>query len=215
VAQVDVVLVDDHPLFLRGLETLLPQLSEGRLRVVGTTGDASAAGAMAHHLLPDVVVVDLMMPEPGGLRAIAAVRRTVPQCRVLALSGTDDPDLAVAALEAGAHGYLPKSADAESLVPPILALASGWSVVPEETLRQVVGTRRRPGPTADLGGADRLLWRRLAEGRSTAQLAAELHVSERTAKRMTAVLLRRLGVQTRVEAAALAGREGLLGQPPG
>jgi DNA-binding NarL/FixJ family response regulator len=96
-----------------------------------------------------------------------------------------------------------------------MALAAGWSVVPGETLQQLVGDRRRQGPVPDLGGADRLLWRRLAEGRSTAQLAAELHVSERTAKRMTAVLLRRLGVQTRMEAAALAGKEGLLGRPPG
>ncbi|GAB2686424.1 response regulator [Thalassiella azotivora] len=209
---VRVVVVDDHPLFVRGLVTLLPEVSGGRVQVVATTADASAAGALAHRHLPHLVAVDLLMPEPGGLRAIAAVRRTEPRCRVVALSGTDDLDLATAALEAGAHGFLPKSVEPEDLVAPLLAAAGGWAVLPPALLRRVSRVGARPQPPG-VGGAERHLWRRIAEGRTTAQVAAELHVSERTAKRMTATLLRTLGVANRAEAAELAGRVGLLQRP--
>jgi DNA-binding NarL/FixJ family response regulator len=135
---VDVVVIDDHPLFSRGLTLLLPPVSGGRVRVVGTTDDASAGAALVRRHHADVAIVDLHMPPPGGVRAIAAIRR------------------------------------AERL-------------------------------TSD----DRRLWRLVAAGTSTVDIATTLHVSERTVKRLVAGLLRQLGVATRVEAAALAGRVGL------
>jgi DNA-binding NarL/FixJ family response regulator len=115
---VDVVLVDDHPLFSRGLALLLPGVSDGRVRVVGTTDDASAAAALVRRHHADVAVVDLHMPPPGGTRAIAAIRRTDPLVRVVALSGMAEPEDAIEALRAGAAGYLPKTADPETLVRP-------------------------------------------------------------------------------------------------
>lgn len=121
-------------------------------------------------------------------------------------------DLACAALEAGAQGFLPKGAAPEDLVDPLLAAATGWSVVPADVLAALTLDRRHVGLDRDVGGAERHLWRRIAEGRSTAQIAAELHVSERTGKRMSAALLRTLGVATRAEAAALAGRAGIVDQ---
>jgi DNA-binding NarL/FixJ family response regulator len=207
---VRLVVVDDHPLFVQGLALLLPQVSGGRIQVVASTRDASAAGALVRRMLPDLALVDLVMPEPGGLRAIAAIRRTEPGVRIAALSGSDDDDLARAALEAGAEAFLPKASDPQDLVAPLLAVVHGWSVVPSRLLRRVTGSRTDPAVLRELGGSERHLWRRLAQGRSTLQVAEELHVSERTAKRMTASLLRRLGVETRSEAAELAGRIGLL-----
>lgn len=207
------LVVDDHPLFARGLELLLPQASGGRVSVVGWTADARMAGSDARSRLPDLALVDLMMPEPGGLRAIAAIRRSTPACRVVAMSGSDDPDLAVAALEAGAEAFLPKSTEPEAVLTPLLAVLDGWSVVPAALLHRLTSARGDPALLRTLGGADRHLWRRLAEGRSTTQIATELHVSERSVKRMTAALLRRLGVSTRMEAATLAGQVGLLADP--
>jgi two-component system, NarL family, nitrate/nitrite response regulator NarL len=205
-----VVLVDDHELFSRGLEVLLPQVSQGAIEPVGRTTDASAAAGLVRRLLPDLAVVDLLMPEPGGLRAIAAIRRTEPGTRVIALSGTDDLDLASASLEAGADSYLPKGCTPESLVAPLLAVAQGWSVLPGDLVHRMSSHHRTSSPLRDLGGEERRLWRLLATGRTTVQIAAELHVSERTVKRMTAALLRRLHVGSRAEAAALAGTVGLL-----
>jgi DNA-binding NarL/FixJ family response regulator len=213
---VDVVLVDDHPLFSRGLALLLPGVSEGQVRVVATTDDASAAAAMVRRHHADVAVVDLHMPPPGGTRAIAAIRRADPMVRVVALSGLAEADAALEALRAGAVGFLPKTADPESLVRPLLAVLDGWSVLPEDLLRLLL---EQSAPTGEQGVTDRLtaderrLWRLVADGTPTVDIATTLHVSERTAKRLVASLLRSLGVSTRVEAAALAGRVHLGGTP--
>ncbi|MGY1594005.1 response regulator [Geodermatophilus sp. SYSU D00708] len=209
---VDVVLVDDHPLFSRGLALLLPGVSDGRVRVVGTTDDASAAAALVRRHHADVAVVDLHMPPPGGTRAIAAILRTDPMVRVVALSGMAETEDAIEALRAGAAGYLPKTADPEHLVRPLLAVLDGWSVVPDDLLRRLLDDAT---PTGEQGIAERLtaderrLWRLVADGAPTVEIATTLHVSERTAKRLVAALLRSLGVATRVEAAALAGRVNL------
>jgi DNA-binding NarL/FixJ family response regulator len=209
---VDVVVIDDHPLFSRGLALLLPPVSDGRVRVVGTTDDASAAAALVRRHHADVAVVDLHMPPPGGVRAIGAIRRADPMVRVVALSGLAEPDAALEALRAGAAGFLPKTASPETLVRPLLAVLDGWSVIPEPLLRQLL---EHSAPTADEGVAatlssdDRRLWRLVAAGTSTVDIATTLHVSERTVKRLVANLLRQLKVSTRVEAAALAGRVGL------
>jgi two-component system nitrate/nitrite response regulator NarL len=209
---VDVLVIDDHPLFSRGLSLLLPGLSGGRVRVVGTTEDASAAAALVRRHHADVAIVDLHMPPPGGTRAIAAIRRADPLVRVVALSGLGEADAALEALRAGAAAFLPKTADPELLVRPLLAVLDGWSVLPEALLRQLLAEAK---PDGDQGIAQRLtaderrLWRLIADGASTVDIATTLHVSERTTKRLVAHLLRRLDVATRVEAAALAGRVGL------
>jgi two-component system nitrate/nitrite response regulator NarL len=209
---VDVIVVDDHPLFTRGLTLLLPEVSGGRVRVVGTTEDASAAAALVQRSRADVAVVDVQMPPPGGTRGIAAIRRVEPTVRVVAISGLADADAAVEALRAGASSFLPKTADPESLVGPLLAVLDGWSVLPEPLLRRLLD-RAAPGEgegiAGELSADERRLWRLIAAGAGTVDIATTLHVSERTAKRLVAHLLRRLRVSTRVEAAALAGRVGL------
>jgi DNA-binding NarL/FixJ family response regulator len=209
---VELIVVDDHPLFTRGLSLLLPVVSEGRVRVIGTTDDASAAAALVQRTRADVAVIDVQMPPPGGTRAITAVRRVDPTIRVVAMSGQADSDAAIEALRAGAVGFLPKSADPESLVRPLLAVLDGWSVLPDSLLRAIL-ERAAPavgdGLAGRLSADERRLWRLIAAGVGTMDIATELHVSERTAKRLVAQLLRQLHVATRLEAAALAGRIGL------
>jgi DNA-binding NarL/FixJ family response regulator len=209
---VDVVLVDDHPLFSRGLAALLPPVSHGRVRVVGCTDDASAAAALVRREQADLALVDLAMPPPGGLRAIAAIRRAAPAVRVVALSGTADEEEQLESLRAGAEAFLPKSGEPETLVPPLLALLQGWSVMPASLLHRLLADaapREDRGVLGRLSADDRRLWRLVAAGTSTVDMAVALHVSERTAKRLVAGLLRQLRVSSRTEAAALAGRVGL------
>ncbi|MEV1074752.1 response regulator transcription factor [Micromonospora parva] len=202
------VVVDDHPLFVRGLELLLPITSNGRAEVVASTGDAAAAAALVAACRPDLALVDLHMPAPGGVRAVAAIRRTTPRVRVVAMSGSADPEFAVEALRAGAEGFLPKTSEPEELLPPLLAILDGWAVLPAELLRTMLPPTRFP--SIDLDGEERRLLRAIAAGRSTVDIAEELHVSERTVKRMTAALLRKLRVSNRAEAAAVAGHAGIL-----
>ena len=209
---VDVVLIDDHPLFSQGLSLLLPPVSGGRVRVVGTTDDAAAAAALVRRAHADLALVDLVMPPPGGLQAIAAIRHADPAIRVVALSGLDDENAAVEALRAGAEAFLPKTSEPERLVPPLLAVLDGWAVVPAALLHRLAGDAAPRGAcavTGRLSAEQRQLWGLVAAGRTTIDIAAELHVSERTAKRLVAGLLRQLHVTSRTEAAALAGSVGL------
>ncbi|MFF0152977.1 response regulator [Micromonospora sp. NPDC005203] len=200
--------MDDHPLFVRGLELLLPTTTDGRAEVVASTGDAAAAAALTSRCRPDLVLVDLQMPAPGGIRAVASIMRTTPRVRVVAMSGSVDTAGAVEALRAGAEGFLPKTSEPEELLPPLLAILDGWAVLPAELLRAML--RPAPATSVDLDGKERRLLRAIAAGCTTVDIAEELHVSERTVKRMTAALLRRLRVSNRAEAAAVAGHTGLL-----
>ena len=206
-----VALVDDHPLFVRGLELLLPEVSNGRATVVGTTHDASAAASLVRRTVPDLVMVDLHMPAPGGVRAIAAIRRTTPRVRIVAMSGDDDPAPALEALRAGAEGFLPKASEAADLLHPLVAILDGWAVLPSQLLGSLLAPARGNRPTpAELDTAERQLLQLIAAGATTTEIALQLHVSERTVKRLTATLLRKLRVSSRTEAAALAGSAGLL-----
>ncbi len=205
------VVIDDHPLFARGLELLLPEVSGGRATVVGTTADAASAASLVRQALPDLALVDLHMPAPGGMRAITAIRRDAPRVRVLAMSGDDDPQAAIDALSAGAEGFLPKSSEPADLLQPLLAALEGWSVLPAGLLAAVVARASGPRPAPiHLAEEERGLLQLISAGASTTEIAGRLHVSERTVKRQTAALLRRLRVSSRTEAAALAGSTGLL-----
>lgn len=206
------VVIDDHALFAQGLELLLPALPDSPLEVVGWTDQAQMALDLIRRHEPDIALVDIDMPPPGGLEAMRAIKRFRPAVRVVALTGVTDLQLPVRALTNGADAYLPKTSDPEELLPPLAAIAAGWCVVPPslvDHLGEIAG--RSDNPIVDaLDDDDLRLWRLLATGAGTVEIADELAVSERTAKRMTASLLRRLGVSNRVAAAALAGQLGVL-----
>lgn len=210
-----VVIVDDHALFSRGLELLLNSAG-GAIRVVGRTDDAGAALDLVRRLRPQLAIMDLAMPPPGGVEAIRQVKRDYPKVRVLALSGTDQAEFAVAALHAGADGFMLKSSEPELLIPPLLSLALGVSVMPRPLLSTLLKSGARPGRTSlgDLTEEETNLWVLIARGLETHEIAERLFASERTVKRMVAALLRRIGAANRLEAAALAGRAGLLDDPP-
>ena len=194
-----VVLVDDHQLFSRGLELLLNTDPDSRVRVLARTEDAGRALELVRHHRPKVAIIDLVMPPPGGLAAVEAVKRHYPEVRVLALSGNDDVSSAVDALRAGADGFLLKSSEPDELVPPPVMTA-------------LLDAKASSGETrlAGLGADDVALLRLVAAGLESIEIAEQLHVSERTAKRLVAALLRRIEVANRVQAAAFAGRAGLL-----
>ena len=161
-----VVLVDDHQLFSRGLELLLNTDPESRVRVLARTEDAGRAVELVRRHQPKVAIIDLVMPPPGGLAAVEAVKRHYPQVRVLALSGNDDVSSAVDALRAGADGFLLKSSEPDELVPPLIALASGVSVLPPPVLGALLDAKSSSGQArlADLCPEDLHLLRLVAAG---------------------------------------------------
>ncbi|GAA2550125.1 response regulator [Pseudonocardia hydrocarbonoxydans] len=207
-----VVIVDDHALFAQGLALLLESRAGDRFVVAGSTTRGEDAVALVGREAADIAIVDLALPPLGGVETIRRVTAAYPRTHVLALSGTDDLGLATAALQAGAAGFLGKSADPEVLVAPLLAIVAGVRVVRPDLLDALLaaGDRTGDGLLERLGPREVALWRLLARGLETSEIARPMLVSERTAKRMIASLLHRLGAANRVEAAALAGRYGLL-----
>lgn len=196
---ISIVVVSGHAALVRGLQQSLPEATGGRAVVTGVD-DGSEVNA------PDVVLVDL--ESPAGVPAVSAARAAAPHARILAIGG-DDPANTIEALRAGASGVLPRGDDA---IPPLLAALEGWAVVPVPLLTSLV-ERAGPGSgaaTAHLDEQDRQLLRLIAGGSSTSDIAGLLHVSDRTVKRLTAALLRKLHVSSRTEAAAVAGSAGLV-----
>jgi DNA-binding NarL/FixJ family response regulator len=211
-----VVIVDDHALFSRGLALLLESRAGDTFLVAGSTTAGEQAVALVGREAADIAIVDLALPPLGGVETIRRIAAAYPRTRILALSGTEDLGLATAALRAGAAGFLAKSADPEVLVAPLLTIAAGVRVVPPDLLDALLDASDRAGH----GIVERLeerelqLWALLARGLETSEIAKVMLVSERTAKRMIASLLHRLGAANRIEAAALAGRYGLLDDAP-
>jgi DNA-binding NarL/FixJ family response regulator len=211
-----VVIVDDHALFSQGLALLLESRAGDRFVVAGSTTAGAEAVALVGRERADIAIVDLALPPLGGVETIRRLGAAYPGTRVLALSGTEDLDLAAAALRAGATGFLGKSADPDVLVAPLLTIAAGVRVVRSDLLDALLaaGDRSGGGVVERLDGRELQLWALLARGLETSEIAKPMLVSERTAKRMIASLLHKLGAANRVEAAALAGRYGLLDRPP-
>ena len=203
-----VVIVDDHALFAEGLALLLEARAGDGFVVGGSVTTGEDAVALVGKHAADIAIVDLALPPLGGVETIRRIKAAYPATRVLALSGTEDLDLAAAALRAGADGYLGKSADPQVLVAPLLALVAGVRVVRAELLDAllVAADRTADGLLDRLGERDVELWTMLARGLETSEMAKPLLVSERTAKRMIASLLHKLGFSRRTEAAVYAER---------
>lgn len=207
-----VVIVDDHALFAQGLALLLEARAGERFVVAGSVTVGEQAVALVGRERADIAIVDLALPPLGGVETIRRITAAYPATRVLALSGTEDLGLAAAALRAGASGFLGKSADPEVLVAPLLAMTAGVRVVDPDLLDALLAASDRTGDgvVERLGSRELQLWTLLARGLETSEIAKPMLVSERTAKRMIASLLHKLGAANRIEAAALAGRYGLL-----
>jgi DNA-binding NarL/FixJ family response regulator len=207
-----VVIVDDHELFTQGLALLLTREWGQLFTVGGHTTYVEEAADLVAGCDADVAIIDLSMPPLGGVAAIRHIKKRHPKTRILALSGTDDLGLAEGALRAGADGFLPKTARPEALAGPLWTIAEGLRVIDGALLDALLSNTRKP-PSAlldSLSTQDLRLWTLLATGMETGDLAHRMLVSERTAKRMVAALLHKLGVSNRIAAAELAGRFRLL-----
>lgn len=207
-----VVIVDDHALFAQGLQLLLASRADRVFHVAAIGNSSEDAVPLVGKHRADIATIDLTLPPRGGVHAITAVRAAYPATAILALSGTDDLSLAERALRAGADGFLQKTSDADALVAPLLVIAAGLKVVSTALLERLLVSNRSPDDGVIDGLDEHLvkLWSLLAQGLEINAIAARMHVSERTTKRMVASLIHKIGARNRIEAATLAGRYGLL-----
>lgn len=207
-APIRVLLVDDHTMVRRGLAIFLQVYDD--LKLVGEADDGAAAIQLCAHLQPDVVLMDMVMPEMDGVTATRAIRQQFPLVQVIALTSFKEKDLVQRALQAGAIGYLLKDVSAEQLVQAIRSAYVGRSTLSQEATQALIhSTTQLPTAGHDLTEREREVLILMVEGLNNTEIAERLVVSPSTIKTHVSHVLAKLGVSGRTEAVALAVRQGL------
>jgi two-component system response regulator DevR len=203
-----VFLLDDHDIVRRGVRALLE--SEGDVEVVGESSTVAEAAARIPELLPDVAVLDARLPDGSGIDLCGVLRTTAPSVRSLVLTSYDDEEVIVAAIRAGAAGYILKEVHGESLLSSVRTVASGQSLIDPAMARRVIHwieqTTQGPEELAGLTDQQLRILELLAEGLTNREIGLRLYLAEKTVKNHVTRILATLGVQRRTQAALLASR---------
>jgi NarL family two-component system response regulator LiaR len=209
-ASIRVLLVDDHDMVRRGLATFLEVFDD--LALVGEARSGGEALDTCAELQPDVVLMDLMMPDMDGPSATAEIRRRWPRIQVIALTSFPEPGLLQRVLRAGAISYLLKNVTADSLHDAIVEARAGRSTLAPEAAQALIQAAAQPAPPGqDLTPREREVLALMVEGLNNAAIADRLVVSPSTIKAHVSSILAKLGVTSRTEAVALAVRHDLIG----
>jgi DNA-binding NarL/FixJ family response regulator len=221
-ATIRVLVADDQLLVRRGLVLMLGP--EPTVEVVGEATDGARAVELARRLRPDVVVMDIRMPVLDGIAATERLTREVPDCRVLALSTFGMDEHVIAALRAGACGFLTKDVSPEELVTALRVVHTGEAVVAPRLLTRLISSyvtapQRPAAPAAGTGPAgvlgeltprEREVWRLIATGLDNTGIAAEMFISPSTVKNHITALFAKLQVRDRAQAVIAAYEAGLV-----
>ena len=200
-----VLLVDDHSVVRRGLRGFLELLKD--FDVVGEAENGREGVAAADRLAPDVILMDLLMPEMGGLEAIAAIKQAHPEIEIVAVTSFIEEDKVTSALEAGASGYLLKDAEAEEVAQAIRAAYHGevhLDPAVSRLLAQRLRQRKDAEPVEPLTAREKEVLSQLAKGASNKEIAYELGITERTARTHVSNILGKLALASRTQAALYA-----------
>ena len=203
---IKVVLADDHRLVRDGLEQLISAATD--LQVVGTAADGSEAVAVTQAARPDVVLMDLVMPGVDGVEATRQISRDCPGVQVVVLTSFSDRERILAALDAGAVGYLLKDVEPADLLRAVRTAARGESPLDPKAARTLL-TAREQRPALDLTPREIEVLSLVREGLANKQIARRLGISERTVKAHLTSTFHRIGVIDRTQAALWAERHGV------
>lgn len=208
-----VLIADDHPLFRKGLRTLLNSLAE--TTVIGEAASGAAAVEMALALRPDVILMDLQMPEGGGLSAIRRLIQAWPEARILVVTLFEDDESVFTALKVGARGYVLKDAEEGEIARAIQAVAQGEAIFSPAIAARLMDyftagqTSPHVAPFPELTEREREILALIARGRSNAEIADELTLSLKTVRNHASNIYNKLQVADRTQAALRAREAGL------
>lgn len=205
-----IVLVDDHPLFREGVAYTLA--AQADMTVVAQGENGAEAARLVETCAPDVLLLDLNIPG-GGIEAARAIAAAHPSTRIIMLTASVDEDDLAAAMAAGARGYILKGVAARELVSIVRRVHGGEGYVAPALAASLLSGRGRrppatppPDPLAALTERERQILDLVAAGLSNKEVAAQLHLSEKTVKHYMTIIMEKLGVRNRVEAALVAKR---------
>jgi DNA-binding NarL/FixJ family response regulator len=206
---ISIVVVDDHWLVRLGLANLF-----GNLRHFALVAEASTAAdaiTTAHTYTPDVVIMDVRLPDASGIEACRQIRSDNPSARVIMLTSFSDEEAVIAAILAGASGYVLKQSEPERLIAAVETAAAGGSLLDPAVSDTVLHWMRGAASAAHSGDRlseqERKILPLIAEGKTNRQIAAELYLSEHTVKTYVSSLLKKLQLARRAEAAAYIARQ--------
>lgn len=209
-----VLIVDDHEVVREGLRSLLNR--RPGISVVGEAGNVAAAVSEAERLLPDVVIMDVRLPDGSGVEACREIRQEHPEIKIIMLTSYADEEAVFASILAGAAGYLLKQTRAQALGDAIEAVAEGGSLldpaVTQKVLQRVrnMGTRRADDAISSLSEQEQKILMLIADGKTNKEIAEEIFLSDKTVKNYVSSILSKLNLRRRAEAAAFIARKGLL-----
>jgi NarL family two-component system response regulator LiaR len=210
-SQIRLLIVDDHAIVREGLRTLLDE--DPTILVVGEAGNGQEGIKAAQALRPQVILMDLVMPEMDGITATQQIKQTVADCQVLVLTSFAEDQKVRDAIQAGAIGYLLKDVLKPELVRAIHAAADGQPTLHPEAQRQLirqVTTPTEPSLLHTLTGRETDVLRLIAKGLSNREIATTLHITEGTVKGYVSTILAKLEVNDRTQAALYAVKHKLL-----
>jgi len=208
-----VLITDDHTVVRKGLSALIS--TEPGMDVVGEASDGEEAVFKSRTLKPDVILMDLVMPRKDGLAAIIDIKSEQPNAKILVLTSLSDDERIMAALKAGALGYLLKDASPDELLKAIRDVNRGESHLHPSVAQKVIHSLRDPKPSKEgevLTSRENEILKLVAKGFPNQQIAKELSISERTVRTHVSNILRKLHLPNRTQAALYALREGLIKQ---
>jgi DNA-binding NarL/FixJ family response regulator len=204
-----VMVVDDHPVVREGLVAVLEDDPE--LDVVGTARTGRDALRQVERLAPDVMLLDLEMPELDGIDAIPQLLALRPNLGILVFTAYDSDERVLGAVRGGARGYLLKGASAAEITRAVRTVHGGGSYLEPRVATKLIAAVATPRPSAAvLTGRELEVLRQVAEGLPSKQIAQQLGISERTVKFHVHSIFRKLGADNRARAVALAAQRGLL-----
>ncbi len=209
--RIRLLIVDDHNVVRLGLRSLFDLLDD--IEIVGEAADGSAALAAARRLHPDVVLMDLLMPNMDGITATSRIKQELPDVEVVAMTSFLEEQRVTDALEAGASGYLLKDAQADEVAAAVRAAHAG-EVHLDPAVARLLAQRMRerrlaPAPAEPLTDREREVIALLGRGLSNKEIATELSITERTARTYVSNILGKLDLQSRTQAALYAVEHGL------
>ena len=211
---IKILIADDHLIIRQGLRLILE--TEGDFELVGEASDGAEALSLCKTLQPDVVLMDLRMPNMDGLTAIETLKEKQPQIAVVILTTFNEDELMFRGLQAGARGYLLKDTDRSTLFDTIRAAARGETLLKPEIMSRVLartaplGATAKPDEHVNLTDRELEVLQSVARGERSKEIAVQLGISERTVKAHLASIYGKLGVDSRAAAIAVAAQMGLL-----
>jgi two-component system, NarL family, response regulator LiaR len=207
VDHINILIVDDHPMMRDALRMSLT--GEEGLQVIGEASNGTEALRLLETLSPDIILMDLLMPEMDGLETIEKVFKSRPQAKILVLSSMEDEERIISTIQAGALGYFPKTAPRQYLLEAIRKVADGVPYMPSGiTLKLFQGLRRTKtvptagGPQITITARQREIMNLLAEGKTDEEISKTLHLQESTVRAHIHHIQQRLGMENRSQVVA-------------